>query len=146
MSDPTFVPFRPNTCTFNAVAMKGAAAFRYNVAPANTARFDGESGGQTLAIAYHEYLGDFSLDGQDPVSVAAIDLAAATTAKLNSSAALSVSGLDLRGGGLITAAIASAIVSNVSGGWDRSGANSNISGNFLLGSDGATGILITQAA
>lgn len=146
MSDPTFVPFRPNTCTFNSVAMKGASAFRFGVSPGNTARHEAEAGGQTLAIAFHEYLGDFSLDGQDPASIAAIDLAAATTAKLNSAAALSIKGLDLKGGGLITAAIASAIVSNLSGGWDRSGPSSNISGNFLLGVDGAAGILITQAA
>ncbi len=141
MSDPTAVPFRPNASTFNSVALPGSVSFRFNVAPASTARFEAEAGGKTLAIAFHDYLGDFSLDGQDPDTIAAINLNSGSHL-FNRSEALVVGGLDLRGGAALSATMAAAILSNSSGGWDRSGANSGITGNFLFGASGAAGIVI----
>lgn len=142
MSDPTAVPFRPNASTFNGVDLPGSVSFRFGIAPGNTARFESEAGGKTLAIAFHEFLGDFSLDGVDPGTIAAINLASGSHL-FNSSDSLVIGALDLRGGSALSATMAAAIISNSSGGWDRSGPNSGITGNFLFGASGAAGIVIS---
>ena len=137
MANNTVTPIRPNTATFNTGALFNCNDFNAGVAAGSTVILNSESGGQSLAVNYFDFIGTYTLTMEDPKTIGGVDLASATTLKLNLAGALVVTFQDMFGGAAMTCTGTLSRMSGCTFGASRSApGTSSITGHTLFGASG----------